>query len=220
MRLTHANAVGLAGVLLVWLSLPVAGSPSVSAIVQYHLAGEQFSDLYADLRSGKYDAFPQEDLLQAIFYSEGRFADFQREALIEQVLIRACEASRVSGAGATGAAEESATATLLGWFDHLGESSLRARVLAGADELSLPGMEAAVLHSAQYLSGMLQEEGGHAITQGYEVEAMALASVAPHYPSTVLAELLRVISTHSGDRRVVVATRNAAQVILRSVAGR
>ena len=220
MRLTHANAVCLAGVLLVWLSLPVSGSPPVSEIVQYHLAGEEFSDLYADVGSGKYDAFPQQDLLQAIFYSEGPFADFQREALIEQVLNRACEASRVSGAGATSAATESATAMLLGWFDHLGESSLRARVLVSADALYLPGMEAAVLHSAQYLSRMLQEDGSHTIAQGYEIEAMALADVAPHYPSTVLAELLRVISTHSGDRRVVVATRNAARVILRGVAGR
>ncbi len=210
MRLARAKTVVLAGLSILWLSSPISGLPLLSEIVQYDLAGREFSDLYASLRSGHYDAFPQEDLLWALFYSEGGLTDWEREALIEQVLIRA--------SGVSGGEERagSVVAIILNWFDLLRASSLRARVLEGAGELNLIGTEAAVLSSAQHLSSMLQQDDSRTIAQGYEVEAMALAAAAPRYPSTVLAELLRVIACRSGDRRVVSATRNAARLILLS----
>ena len=211
MRLARANTVVLAGLLTVWLSSPISGSPTVSEILQYDIAGREFSDLYASVRSGHYDAFPQEDLLWAMFRNESGLTDTQREAVIEQLLVRA------SGVSGTEETARSVVTIVLNRFDLLSESSLRARVLTRASELNLIGTEAAVLHSAQHLSSMLQQDGNRTIAQGYEVEAMVLAVVAPRYPSTVLAELLRIIAGRSGDRRVVSATRNAARLILLSL---
>ncbi|MCK4515389.1 MAG: hypothetical protein KAU31_09040 [Spirochaetaceae bacterium] len=182
----------------------------MSEILQYDIAGREFSDLYASVRSGHYDAFPQEDLLWAVLGNESGLTDAQREALIEQLLVRE---SRLSG---TGERAGSVVTIVLNRFDLLSEPSLRARVLARAGELNLIGTEAAVLHSARHLSSMLQRDGNRSTVQGYEVEAMALAAVAPRYPSTVLAELLRIIAGQSGDKRVVLAIRNAARLILLS----
>ncbi|MEE8440082.1 MAG: hypothetical protein V3S41_00050, partial [Spirochaetia bacterium] len=82
--MTRANAAVLGSVFLVWLSFPASGSPSISEIVQYDLAGREFFDLYAAVRSGHFDAFPQQDLLQALFGSESGFTSLQRETLVEQ----------------------------------------------------------------------------------------------------------------------------------------
>jgi len=192
----------------------------VSEIVQYHLASRSFSNLYFSLQTGSYDAFPQADLVAALFQNESGLTDQEREALVEQLLIRTYEVGGVSSAGEAGEAGETArsvTTVVLRRFRALGEPSLRARLLTAASELDLPGTEAVVLQSAARMASVLEEDGSGRSSQGYEVEAMALAAVAPHYPSTALAELLRTIAAQSGDRRVVSATRNAARLILTSL---
>jgi len=189
----------------------------VSEIVQYHLASRSFSNLYFSLQTGSYDAFPQADLVAALFQNESGLTDQEREALVEQLLIRTYEVGGVSSAGEAGETARSVTTVVLRRFRALGEPSLRARLLTAASELDLPGTEAVVLQSAARMASVLEEDGSGRSSQGYEVEAMALAAVAPHYPSTALAELLRTIAAQSGDRRVVSATRNAARLILTSL---
>ena len=58
----------------------------MSEIVQYHLAGRSFSNLYFSLQTGNYDAFPQADLVTALFQNESGLTDQEREALVEQLL--------------------------------------------------------------------------------------------------------------------------------------
>lgn len=216
MRFRRAKLAAPAVILLVCIAFPISGSPSVSRIVQYHLAFEQFSDLYTAVRSGYYDAFPQQDLLRALLGTEGGLTRMQREILIEQLLIRAYPMDRAPGMSPVEDSVSVAISLVLHQFDQLRDSGLRARVLATSSELNIVGTEAAVLHSARHISEMLQRNKPGSIAQGYEIEAMALAVVAPRYPSSALAELLRGIAAHSRDQRVVSATRHAARLILLS----
>jgi hypothetical protein len=208
MRAKGTICVVLAGLAMFLVAVACFATPPVSQIIQYHLATRSFSELYAAIRAGQYDPFDQGDLVGSIFGTGPRMTELEREALVEQVFIRANDGT------ATQEKSELVTVVLLERFATLQTPTLRARVLGRVDDLGIDGAEEAVLHSAERLSAMLRGYGERGIVQGYEVEAIALAAAAPAYPSTALAELLRVIAMYSSDRRVVAAARDAAREIL------
>ena len=208
MRVRHTKAAVAAGLTLFLVSISCFAAPPVSQIVQYHLATRDFSELYAAIRAGQYDPFDQQDLVRSILGTGPGMTAREKEALLEQLFIR------VNDGGVAEDRVRSVTAVLLERFAMLETPTLRARVLRRAGELGAAGTEQAVLQSAESLSAMLAGHADLVVVEGYELEATTLAAVAPGYPSTALAELLRIIAMHSTDRRVVTASRDAARQIL------
>ena len=191
--------------LLVLNSTVAIAGPSVQQILQYHLAKLDFSDLYAAVSSGSYDGLEPNMLVLLILDTEGGLSPVEREALVEYLLIRP-----LSGSSSRGSMD-SATDSLVRRLEEFHSPTLRARVLLLADESGSEGISEAVLNSAQRMATLLS---GGSVPQGYAVEAMAIAEVAPHYPSVAMAELLRIIAAGSGDRRVAEASRRAARDVL------
>lgn len=185
---------------------PTADHVSGLTLTRRLLVGHTFGELHGELEAGTYDYLPRGELVLALFDLGSGLTPFERDSLILVALNRPGQPS----------VRELSVNTLLSHFTELQDPLLRSQVLRHAADLALSGTEAAVLQSADRIGSLLQSTAGPE-SSGYEAEAMAIADIAPGYPSYALAELLRVIAQFSRDRRIVDSCRAAARIILQNL---
>jgi len=99
----------------------------------------------------------------------------------------------------------------------LNDWALVATVLYEAERIALPGVERALLQVSERIVGYLTESRTASYTSLYARAGLAVAAIAPVYPSLPLAELLVTISERSRVAALVEGCRAAAESILRTL---
>ena len=138
--------------------------------------------------------------------------DQQGEVIIERAVLREFRESNTAVA-------EPLVSLLIAHFPQLESWSLRALVLKQAGDYGVTGTAMAAIDSARRISALLRESRDGYVHVPYELEAVALAAVAPLFPSAELAELLRTVAMYSADRTVVAAATASARTILGANSG-
>lgn len=199
----------LLAVLISFIPTGVLMASPFSPAFLYELSRRSFSEIHSELSSGYYDYLSPVEIAGTLLNSAGAFSPGERDALLA-VLIR-----RTDGVVDR---ERELTGFLLLNFGQLSDPALRAQLMQAGHRLEVASVEAAIHQSA----GDLAERflSNTEVPQGYDIEAFTAATLAPAYPSLVLAENLRTVAAFSRTTQVADRARDAARQVISRIDSR
>lgn len=197
----------MVALLLSVAALPVSAGPHEQIVGRY-LAGLGFSRAINAIEEGDPLLTDSVVVVGLLLARPGWVTDPEGEWIIERAFLR--ELDKESNDSVV----DQVLSLLTAEFSQLVSWSLRALILRQARSRTVTGIEMAVADSAHRISSLLRESRDGHVSEPYEREAVALAEVAPHFPSVALAELLRTVAMFSADPAVVAAVNSSALAML------